>query len=403
VDRPALDWIDRELQKLTEAGLRRALEPLGPRQGPVVEVRGRTLVNLCSNDYLGLAGDARVMAAAAEAARRDGAGSGASRLVAGDLPIHGRLEAALAALHGAEAALLFNSGYHANAGVPAVLVGRDDALFSDELNHASIIDGALLSRAGLQRYRHGDAQALADLLARSTARRKLVITDAVFSMDGDAAPLGDLADACRRHGAMLYVDEAHAVGVLGPTGAGLAEQLGLKDRVDVEMGTLGKALGAFGAYVAGEGRLRELLLSRARTFVFTTALPPAACGAALAALEIVRTEPERRARLHALMARFRAGLLARGFDVARVVSPIFPVVLGSEGRALAAAAGLRERGFYVRAIRPPTVPRGTSRLRVALAAGHTEAQLDAFLLALDEVLAGLPPGRPDPAAEAATA
>ncbi len=391
--RAPLDWLDRELQKLADAGLRRALEPLGPRQGAVVEVRGRSLVNLCSNDYLGLAGDPRVMRAAAEAALSEGAGSGASRLVAGDLPIHGRLEAALAGLHRAEAALLFNSGYHANAGVPPVLVGRDDAIFSDELNHASIIDGALLSRATLHRYGHGDAGELETLLGRSTARRKLVITDAIFSMDGDAAPLAALADACDRHGAMLYVDEAHAVGVLGPTGAGLAEQLGLKHRVDVEMGTLGKALGAFGAYVAGEGRLRELLLTRARTFVFTTALPPAACGAALAALEIVRTEPERRARLHALVAQLKAGLLARGFDVSRVVSPIFPVVLGSEGRALAAAAGLRERGFYVRAIRPPTVPRGTSRLRVALTAGHEPAQLDAFLGALDEVLAGLPPER----------
>jgi len=392
VARAPLDWIDRELSRLDDAGLRRALEPLGPRQGPVVEVRGQTLVNLCSNDYLGLAGDPRVMRAAAEAALSEGAGSGASRLVAGDLPIHGRLETALAGLHQAGAALLFNSGYHANAGVPAVLAGRDDAVFSDELNHASIIDGALLSRAELHRYRHGDAGDLEALLGRSKARRKLVVTDAVFSMDGDAAPLADLADACDRGGAMLYVDEAHAVGVLGPTGAGLAEQLGLKQRVDVEMGTLGKALGAFGAYVAGEARLRELLISRARTFVFTTALPPAACGAALAALEILRSEPERRERLHRLVAHLKAGLSARGFDVSRVVSPIFPVVLGSEARALAAAVGLRERGFYVRAIRPPTVPRGTSRLRVALTAGHEAAQLDAFLGALDEVLPGLPPG-----------
>ncbi len=388
--RAPLDWIDRELARLSEAGLRRGLEPIGPRQGPVVEVGGRRLVNLCSNDYLGLAGDERVMRAAAEAALADGAGSGASRLVAGDLPIHGRLEAALAGLHRAEAALLFNTGYHANAGVPAVLVGPDDAVFSDELNHASIIDGVRLSRAELHRYRHGDAGGLEALLGATRARRKLVVTDAVFSMDGDAAPLADLADACDRHGAMLYVDEAHAVGVLGPTGAGLAEQLGLKHRVDAEMGTLGKALGAFGAYVAGEGRLRELLLTRARTFVFTTALPPAACGAALAALEIVRGEPERRERLHGLIARLKAGLQARGFDVSRVVSPIFPVVLGSEGRALAAAAGLRERGFYARAIRPPTVPRGTSRLRVALTAGHTPAQVDAFLGALDEVVATLP-------------
>jgi len=387
--RTALDWIDRELADLEQKGLRRTLEPLASAQGPVVEVGGRRLVNLCSNDYLGLAGDPRLRRAAAEAALAEGAGAGASRLVAGDLAIHGRLEAALAALHRTEGALLFNSGYHANAGVPAVLVGRDDAIFSDVLNHASIVDGALLSRAELVRYRHLDLEELDGLLAASRARRKLVITDAVFSMDGDAAPLRPLCDLCDRHGAMLYVDEAHAVGVLGPSGAGLAEAEGVKDRVDVEMGTLGKALGAFGAYVAGQGRLRDLLVSRARSFVFTTALPPAACGAALAALEVVRGEPERRARLHALMAGMKAGLTARGFDVAAVVSPIFPVVLGSEGRALAAARALRDRGFFVRAIRPPTVPRGTSRLRVALTAGHDQAQVDAFLGALDEVLAGL--------------
>jgi 8-amino-7-oxononanoate synthase len=390
VARAALDWIDRELADLSSRGLRRALEPLSSAQGPVVTVGGRLLVNLCSNDYLGLAGDQRLRRAAAEAALAEGAGAGASRLVAGDLAVHGRLEAALASLHRAEAALLFNSGYHANAGVPAALVGRDDAIFSDVLNHASIVDGALLSRAELVRYRHLDLGELEGLLGASRARRKLVVTDAVFSMDGDAAPLAALADLCDRHGAMLYVDEAHAVGVLGPGGAGLAEAEGVKDRVDVEMGTLGKALGAFGAYVAGPARLRELLLTRARSFVFTTALPPAACGAALAALEVVRGDPARRARLHALMAHLKAGLSARGFDVSRVVSPIFPVVLGSEARALAAARGLRERGFFVRAIRPPTVPRGTSRLRVAITAGHAEAQLDAFLGALDEVLPGLP-------------
>ena len=389
--RAPLDWIDQALADLDAKGLRRALEPLASAQGPVVEVGGQRLVNLCSNDYLGLAGDPRVRAAAAQAALDAGGGAGASRLVAGDLAIHGELEAALAAFHGTAAALLFNSGYHANAGVPATLVGRDDAIFSDVLNHASIVDGALLSRADLQRYRHLDVDELEGLLARSWARRKLVVTDAVFSMDGDAAPLRALADLCDRHGAMLYVDEAHAVGVLGPTGAGLAEAEGVKGRVDVEMGTLGKALGAFGAYVAGEARLRELLVSRARSFVFTTALPPAACGAALAALQVVRGEPARRARLQALVARMKAGLLARGFDVGAVVSPIFPVVLGSEARALQAASGLRRRGYFVRAIRPPTVPQGTSRLRVALSAGHTEPQLDGFLGALDEVLRELPP------------
>src|SRR5512139_602209 len=269
--RPALDWLDGALADLEVHGLRRALEPLASPQGPVVEVGGRRLVNLCSNDYLGLAADPRLRRAAAEAAEAEGAGSGASRLVAGDLPIHGRLERALAAFEGTEAALLFNSGYHANAGVPAALVGRDDAVFSDVLNHASILDGCLLSRAELVRYRHCDVQELADLLARTRARRKLVVTDAIFSMDGDAAPLRELAELCERHGAMLYVDEAHAEGVLGPRGGGLAEALGVADRVDVHMGTLGKALGAAGAFVAGERRLVELLVTRARTFVFTTA------------------------------------------------------------------------------------------------------------------------------------
>jgi len=387
----ALDWIDGALGDLRSKGLHRTLEPIGPAQGPVVEVGGRTLVNLCSNDYLGLAFDERLRRAAGRAAEEEGAGSGASRLVAGDLPIHGRLERALAAFHGAEGALLFNSGYHANAGIPPALVGRGDAIFSDVLNHASIVDGAILSRAELVRYRHCDVQELSDLVAASKARRKLVVTDAVFSMDGDAAPLLEIVEVCERHGAMLYVDEAHAVGVLGPTGAGLAEAYGVKGRVDVEMGTLGKALGSFGAYAAGERRLRDLLVTRARSFVFTTALPPAACGATLAALEIVRGEPERRARLHALCGRMRAGLTRLGFDVSRVVSPIFPVLLGTEERALAAATGLQDRGYFVRAIRPPTVPAGTSRLRVALSAGLTDAQVDGFLRALEEVLPGLPP------------
>ncbi len=390
--RASLDWIDRELEALGAKGLRRALEPIGSPQGPEVELGGRRLVNLCSNDYLALAADPRLRRAAADAAEREGAGSGASRLVAGDLPVHGALERALAAHAGTEAALLFGSGYHANAGVPPALVGRDDAVFSDVLNHASILDGCLLSRAELVRYRHCDVQELADLLARTRARRKLVVTDAIFSMDGDAAPLRELAELCERHGAMLYVDEAHAEGVLGSGGAGLAEALGVADRVDVHMGTLGKALGASGAFVAGERRLVELLVTRARTFVFTTAPAPAASAAALAALAIVAAEPERRARLAALVERMKAGLARLGFDVARVVAPIFPVILGDEARAVSASQALRERGFYVRAIRPPTVPRGTSRLRVTLTAGHTEAQVDAFLDALEEVLPAVATG-----------
>lgn len=388
--RAALGWIDGELDALAARGLRRTLEPLASPQGPVVTAGGRRLVNLCSNDYLGLAADPRLRAAAAAAAEREGAGAGAARLVAGDLAVHGALERRLAELKGTEAALLFGSGWHANAGVPAALAGREDAIFSDALNHASIVDGCRLSRAEVVVYRHADAADLGERLARTRARRKLVITDSVFGMDGDAAPLREIADLCDRHGAMLYVDEAHAAGVLGPTGAGLAEALGVAARVDVHMGTLGKALGSFGAYVAGSRRLVELLVSRARTFVFTTALPPPACGAALAALDVLRDEPARRERLRALASRMRAGLERLGFDVSRVVAPIFPVVLGSEARALAASRALLDRGFFVRAIRPPTVPAGTSRLRVALSAAHDEGQVDAFLGALEEVLRGLP-------------
>jgi len=390
VTRAALDWIDGELEALSAKGLRRSLEPLSSPQGPVVTVGGRTLVNLCSNDYLALAADPRLRAASAAAAEREGAGSGAARLVAGDLPVHGALERRLAAFKGAEAALLFNSGYHANAGVPAVLAGPEDAIFSDALNHASIVDGCRLSRARVVRYGHLDVQQLGDELARTRSRRKLVVTDSVFGMDGDAAPLREIAELCDRHGAMLYVDEAHAAGVLGPAGGGLAEELGVAHRVDVHMGTLGKALGSFGAYVAGSRRLVDLLVSRARTFVFTTALPPSACGAALAALDVLRGEPGRRERLRALGLRMKAGLARLGFDVGRVAAPIFPVVLGTEERALAASRALRVRGFFARAIRPPTVPQGTSRLRVALTAGHTEAQVDAFLVALEDVLRELP-------------
>jgi 8-amino-7-oxononanoate synthase len=393
--RGALDWIPAELAALEAKGLRRTLEPIGPSQGPVVEVAGRRLVNLCSNDYLGLASDPRLRRAAAEAAEREGAGAGAARLVAGDLPVHGALEARLARMKGTEAALLFSSGYHANAGVIGALVGRGDAIFSDEWNHASIIDGCLLSRAEVQRYWHGDVDELGQLLAASRARRKLVVTDAVFGMDGDAAPLPEIVELCERHGAMLYLDEAHSTGVLGERGTGLAEATGLTDRVDVVMGTLGKALGSFGAFVAGSRPLVDWLTSRARTFVFTTALPPAACGAALAALDVLEGDLPRRRRLRDLSARMRDGLEWLGFPMAGVVAPIFPVLLGEEARALDASRRMRERGFFVRAIRPPTVPRGTSRLRVSLTAGHTSEQVDGFLAALREVLGemGWEPGK----------
>ena len=385
----ALDWIPGELAALDARGLRRRLEPISGAQGPVVVLAGRSLVNLCSNDYLGLAADGRVQRAAAEAARRYGAGAGAARLVVGDMDLHHELEERLARMKGTPSALLFSSGYHVNAGVVGALVGPGDAVFSDEWNHASIIDGCRLSRAEVHVYRHRDVDHLATLLASSRVRRRLVVTDAVFGMDGDAAPLVEIVELCERHGAMLYLDEAHSTGVLGATGSGLAEALGVTDRVDVLMGTLGKALGSFGAFVAGSRELTDWLVCRARTFVFTTALPPASCGAAVAALDVLATEPERRARLEALSLQMKAGLEALGFPMKAVVAPIFPVVLGEEVRALEASRLLRERGFHVKAIRPPTVPAGTSRLRVSLTASHRPGQVDGFLAALKDVLAAL--------------
>ena len=383
-----LKWIERELARLDANGLRRTLEPLSGPQGPVVEAGGRSCVNFCSNDYLGLAADPRVVEAGIAASRSEGAGAGAARLVAGDLPSHRALERRLACFKGTEAALLFSSGYHANAGVLAALADRGDVIFSDRLNHASIIDGCRLSRARTCCYPHADVDALSRLLAATPARRKLVVTDAVFGMDGDAAPLAAIAQLCDDHGAALYVDEAHATGVLGATGAGWAEAEGVSDRVDVLMGTLGKALGSFGAFIAGSRPLTEWLTSTARTFIFTTALPPSSCGAALAALDVVAAEPERRARLHGLSARMKRGLEALGFDMSRVVAPIFPVVLGDERVALEVSRGLRDRGHLARAIRPPTVPPGTSRVRVSLTAAHSADQVDGFLCALREVLAG---------------
>lgn len=382
---PALAWAEEALAELAGRGLRRALEPLGRLPHAHVRAGGRELVNLSSNDYLGLAGHPRVREAAARALAEHGWGSGASRLVTGDSEVHQRLEARLARFERAGSALLFNSGWAANTGLIPALVGKDDAVFSDALNHASLVDGCRLSRARVVVYPHADVAALARALRETPARRRLVVTDTVFSMDGDVAPLAALVEACEAAGAALVVDEAHATGVLGARGAGLCEQLGLEGRVDVRMGTLSKALGGLGAYVACAPPLRELLLHRARPFVFSTALPMAACAAAEAALDVLETEPALRERLWRHIRRLAEGLAALGLP-ARAESAVFPVVLGTPGRALAAAAALRERGLLVKAIRPPTVPEGTSRLRVCLSAAHTDEDVERTLAALADVL-----------------
>jgi 8-amino-7-oxononanoate synthase len=377
-------WAREELAELGRRGLLRTLEPLASAQGPVVRIGGQTLVNFSSNDYLGLAADPRVTRALVAGLERWGLGAGASRLVVGDTEAHRKLEARLAAFEGTEAALILNGGYPANLGLIQALVGRGDLVVSDALNHASLVDGCRLSRAEVAVVPHADVEAVARTLARDGFRRKLVVTDAVFSMDGDAAPLGPLADVCASAGAALLVDEAHATGVLGARGSGLCEAIGV--RPDVRMGTLGKALGGFGAYAAATRATADLLVNRARSVVFSTTLPPALCEALVVAVDLLEHDADLRPRLWRNIRRFVDGLRRLGLT-AEARSAIVPVILGTPERALRVSAFLRERGFLVKPIRPPTVPAGTSRLRFALSAAHTEAHVDRALQALEEARA----------------
>ena len=388
----SLDWIKAELAALDERRLRRFLRRVGSPPGPVIRLEGREVINFSSNDYLGLAADRRVIAAAALAAEKFGAGAGSSRLIAGNLALFEDLEAALAAHKGAPAALLFNSGYQANLGLLPALVGPDDTVFSDRLNHASIIDGCRLSRARVQVFEHNDLEHLDRLLAADRSRRRLIVTESLFSMDGDLAPLPDLVRLAAASGAMIAIDDAHAGGLLGPNGAGGLAHFGLPpDAADAVVGTLGKAFGSAGAFVAGSADLRALLCNRARSFIFTTAPAPAAAGAALEALRVAGEEPWRRERALALAARLRAGLSAMGYCLTASAAAIVPMILGSEAAALAASARLFDRGFLVSAIRPPTVPPGSSRLRITVTAGHTEEQVDDLISALAvDALTGAP-------------
>jgi 8-amino-7-oxononanoate synthase len=388
VNAPFSPWdLHAELAAIRERGLYRRLRTIDGPEDPEVVVDGRRAILLCSNNYLGLANDPEVVGAAREASSRYGAGSGSSRLISGSLRIHRELDETIAEWKGTERALAFSSGYHANLGVLQALCGPGDAILSDELNHASLIDGCRLSRATVRVYRHGDLDSLEDALrATGDARRRLVVTDSVFSMDGDRAPLERICDLAERHGAAVMVDEAHGAGVLGASGAGLVEELGLRSRVLVQMGTLGKALGSFGAYVAGTAALVELLVNRARTFIFTTGLPPAAVGAAIAAIGIVRRDPARRARLSANARRLHDGLGELGVAMPPLESPILPVVLGEERRTMTVCERLLERGVFAQGIRPPTVPAGTCRLRVTLMATHRDEHLDRSLAAFREAL-----------------
>jgi len=376
-----------ELATLDDAGLRRRMRTLDGPPDAEVTADGRRLLHLASNNYLGLATHPALRAAAVAAIERWGCGTGASRLITGHTELHASVERRIAAWKGTEAALLFPSGYQANVGTIAALVGRGDHVYSDALNHASIIDGCRLSRATIHAYPHADVRALErELAGTPPGGRRLIVTDSVFSMDGDRAPLPSLVAVAEAYHSWLMVDEAHAAGVLGARGAGLAEEDGVAGRITVHMGTLGKALGSAGAYVAGSRALVELVLNRARSFIYTTGIVPAAVAAAGAALDVVAAEPERRATLLAHARTLRDGFRALGLD-ARGDTQIVPVVVGDNARALAFAAALLERGVLVLAIRPPTVPEGTARLRVAPMATHTPAQIARVLAAFAEVCA----------------
>ena len=352
--------------------------------GRTAVVGGREHLNFCANDYLGLASDPDVVAAFRDAADRWGVGSGASHLVCGHQRPHQMLEEALAAHTGRERALLFSTGYMANIGAITALVGKGDALFQDRLNHASLLDAGLLSGARFRRFAHNDAAALAGQLARSDAGRKLVVTDGVFSMDGDQAPLAAYLDACEGGDAWLMVDDAHGLGVLDGQGRGTGFAQGVNERVPVYMGTLGKALGTAGAFVAGSNELIETLIQFARTYVYTTAMPAAVAAATLVSLDKARREPQRRAHLNALIQRFRRGAAELGYTLMDSDTPIQPILIGDDGAALALSRALAAHGVLVSAIRPPTVPEGQARLRVTLSAAHREADVDRLLGALED-------------------
>ncbi|MBI5116985.1 8-amino-7-oxononanoate synthase [Candidatus Poribacteria bacterium] len=365
-----------ELAEIEAQGLLRKTKLIDGAIGPRVSLDGRETVLLCTNDYLGLANHPSVKQAAREALEKYGAGAGASRLVSGTLPPHAKLEAALARFKGTEAALVFGSGYLANLGIVSALETQGDVIYSDELNHASIVDACRLSRATTKVFRHADTDALEAMLANDLAYgRRLIATDGIFSMDGDIAPLPKLAALAAEYDCCLMVDDAHATGVIGPGGKGTAAHFGLGGSIDIQMGTLSKALGSYGAFVAGSRDLVDFLVNRARSFIFTTALPPASAAAAFEALNIIEREPERSERLWQNASLLKDGLVSGGFDAGASETFIIPVIIGDARQCVRMAEALLEEGVFAQAIRPPSVPEGTSRLRVVPTSEHLPSDI----------------------------
>ncbi|WP_417513487.1 8-amino-7-oxononanoate synthase [Marinobacter sp.] len=373
-----------ELEKRKQAGLYRTRRQISGPQQPVLTANGKRLLSFCSNDYLGLANHPSNVEALRNALPETGLGGAASHLICGHHDAHHLLEERLAAFTGRSSALFFSTGYMANLGVISALVGQGDTVFSDQLNHASIIDGCRLSRAKVRRYAHGDATSLEAMLA-DTPGHKLVVTDGVFSMDGDVAPLRELSQVCRNHGALLVVDDAHGFGVLGPHGQGSVAELGLSEEdVPVLIGTLGKAAGTSGAFAAGPAVLMDYLVQKARTYIYTTAMPPALAMATCNSLDLIERGDERRTHLQELVERFRREASVLGYELMPSRTPVQPIMIGGNREALALSQALEDFGLLVTAIRPPTVPEGEARLRVTLSAAHSHDDLDCLLQALSD-------------------
>ncbi|MBN3033380.1 MAG: 8-amino-7-oxononanoate synthase [Candidatus Saganbacteria bacterium] len=386
-----LEFINEELAELKQSGLYRSLKRIDKTDGRFVEINGKKLLNFCSNNYLGLANHPKVIAAAKQALDEYGAGSGASRLISGDLELHEELEAKIAACKGREAALLFPAGFMANLGAIGALAGEGDTIIIDRLDHASIIDACRLSKAKLQVYPHGDLAALEKALERSNKfNKRLIVTDSVFSMDGDLAPLPEIVELAKKYSALTMIDEAHATGVIGKTGRGAEEHFGLKGEVDIVMGTLSKALGSLGGFVAGSSELIDFLKNKSRSFIYTTALPPAACAAALAALELIESEPKllRNLRMNSRFLKekveevFRPPFNGDLKVAATFESPIVPIIVGEAGKAKRLSEQLFDKGIFLSAIRPPTVPEGTARLRLTVTALHTKEDIECLASSL---------------------
>ena len=381
-----MDFITKELQELERSGLYRRLRIIASSQDSMVRINRKYYLSFGSNNYLGLATHPAVKKAAIDAIRQFGCGAGSSRLISGTMELHDQLERRIALFEGQEAAILFPTGYTANVGTITALVGTDDVVLMDRLNHASIIDAAKLSRAKLMVYAHNNVKALRHCLAKcGKFRRRLIVTDTVFSMDGDIAPLQDIADAAKEFDAILMVDEAHATGVLGNNGRGISEYLRLEDRVPVKMGTLSKAVGSLGGFVVGSMELIDLLRNKARSFIYTTALPPAVCAASIIALDIIEDRPELREGYLQRVEYVREGLKAIGLDTMNSATQIIPVLVGEAKRAMEIAKFLYDKQILAPAIRFPTVPKDTSRIRLSIMATHSKADLIKLLSAFEKV------------------